>query len=108
MNRSLHFGFALAAAVLLVTPLRAELPEPIKTLKHDDPVDLVAFSPDGKHLAVGNRSTLSLWKLGDKQPRQLKIPVGRFLSFSFSPDGKHLASTSTDGSVRLWDTAAGN
>jgi WD40 repeat protein len=106
MNRPM----ILLAAVFLLLPARsqAELPVPIKTLKHDDPVDLVAFSPDGKLLAVGNRNTISLWKLGTTQePRRLTVRVGRFVNLSFSPDSLFLASSGTDGHLRLWAVATG-
>src|SRR5262245_56870438 len=99
----------LAGALLFAASLRADLPDPIKTFKHDAPVDVLAFSPDGKILAVGSRdSTISLWKLGsDKEPRRLTVRVGRFLHLAFSPDGKFLASSGGDGRVRLWAVATG-
>ncbi|OAI54640.1 hypothetical protein AYO44_14565 [Planctomycetaceae bacterium SCGC AG-212-F19] len=101
--------WAIAVAVQL--PLaRAELPAPIKTFKHEGSVDVVAFAPDGKTLAVGSRdSTITLWKLGtDREPRRLTVPVGRLVNLSFSPDSRYLASTGSDGHIRLWSVATGD
>ena len=66
-------------------------------------VPSVAFSPDGKTLAIGNRG-ISLW---DTDTEQYKMPlaedIGDAVSIVFSPDGQMLASGSADNLVRLWD-----
>ena len=69
----------------------------------------VAFSPDGKTLAVASR---------DETIRLRDVATGKILftlrghandvqSAVFSPDGKTLASGSLDGTVRLWDCVSG-
>lgn len=72
----------------------------------------IALSPDGDTLAgatlVGN--TIVLWDIAEPDhPRQLPIRLTGHTSLieqvGFSHNGRLLASTSDDGTVRLWNTA---
>ena len=70
----------------------------------------VAFSPDGKTLAIGasNGADLRLWDANNGQEIHRLIGHSRRISdLAFSPDGRHLASSSYDRRVRMWDTASG-
>jgi WD40 repeat protein len=69
----------------------------------------IAFSPDGKMLALGSN---------DYAVRLLDIATGQELcllnghadrvsSMTFSPDGKKLATGSVDRTIKLWDVATG-
>jgi WD40 repeat protein len=75
----------------------------------------VAFSPDGKLLAVGRQfnpydatqAPLGLWDVeSGKNVAHLFGHTDDVLAMAFSPDGKILATGSLDATVRLWDVAA--
>ncbi|BAZ47631.1 WD-40 repeat-containing protein [Nostoc sp. NIES-4103] len=65
----------------------------------------VAFSPDGKLLALGDTNgDIRLYQVSDwKQLVSCKGHTNWVVSLAFSPDGKILASSSTDHTVKLWD-----
>jgi RNA polymerase sigma factor (sigma-70 family) len=76
----------------------------------NDGVHAVAFSPDGKTVAVEwpNGGTVRL--LDPRTGKERSTIQGhrwRVLSLAFSPDGKALATGSWDNSIRLWDVATG-
>lgn len=76
---------------------------------HRDEVRDVAFSPDGRWLAsVGDVSdrTIRIWDVATKT--QVQVLTGHkdcIYAVAFSPDGTRLASSSVDGTARLWDPA---
>jgi WD40 repeat protein len=68
----------------------------------------LAFTPDGRTLAVITGWSVALWGVPTRQEwARLQGHKGRLWSMALSPAGRTLATASSDGTVRLWDVAAG-
>jgi RNA polymerase sigma factor (sigma-70 family) len=66
----------------------------------------LAFSPDGRRLAVGGRWTVRVWDLGTERPvRAFAGHRGTITALAFSPDGRRLASASEDSTALIWDVS---
>jgi mono/diheme cytochrome c family protein len=98
------------------TPAEArETIAPDKPVVYHQPpvVTALAFSPDGKSLAVsGNREVLVHALEGGGPPKRLSGLSERILSLAFSKDGTLLAAgggtPARFGEIQLWDVATGS
>lgn len=78
-------------------------------------VNMLAYSPDGKMLAMAGADarTLHLWEVQTgKDLRYAQGHLGQVHALAFSGDGRYLASASSDRAdedktIRLWDTVSG-
>ena len=78
----------------------------VKIIKTSGDPYTVAFSPDGKRLAVADGNSIGLWntetwqRIGD----YMSGSGSEVMSVAFSPDGKRIAAGSRgDYTIRLWD-----
>jgi WD40 repeat protein len=73
-----------------------------------EPLDSIAFSPDGSTVALGCQKKLPVYVWDPTSQRDAETwpcDTGGFHVLGFSPDGRTLAAT--DGRIQLWDRGTG-
>ncbi len=79
-----------------------------RCIEHDQPVSIVAFSPDGTLALSGSSDgVVKLWGTADGQVRHVFRHGGMVQNLAFSPDGKHVLTAGADRSARLWRVDSG-
>ena len=101
--------FALTANIFAQDFTQSDLPEGTKARLDKDTISEIAYSPDGKHLAVA--SGTEIWLYDAQTGEELDLLAEHtdvVISIAFSPDSNTLMSGSSDGTVgtaHLWDVA---
>ena len=113
MKKGVFFGFnLLLISILFVSNVLAQdspqwhLPKGAKVRLGKGGIYDIAYSPDGKFLAVG--ASIGIWIYDVQTGTELDLLVGHTApieNLAFSPDGTTLASGSDDGTVLLWSVA---
>ena len=67
--------------------------------------DAACISPDGRRVYLGNRAQrVDVFDVETRQGlRRLKGHAGPIIALSPDPAGKRIASSSTDGTIKIWD-----
>lgn len=79
--------------------------KPLQELDHGS---AIAFSPDGRTLAVADHDKkIELWDVDNWQKKQTLEGTADAMSMFFSPDGSRLAGVGADGTVTFWDMVNG-
>jgi WD40 repeat protein len=99
------------AATLAPAGALADALEEVGSWLHPGMVPPLAYSPDGKTLAVAStrgQKTAVLWNVRTGQPAAtLAGHRGLVHGVAFAPDGRTVATVSRDRTVKLWDAASG-
>jgi serine/threonine protein kinase/WD40 repeat protein/Flp pilus assembly protein TadD len=83
-------------------------PLPAGYLPHPDPINDVAFSPDGAFLLTAHETgSAQLWDVATRKPiGPPAVLIGPIRAVAFAPDGKTCLCVANDGTVRRWSVPA--
>ena len=99
---------ALASSSAQAQPGQLTLKEIASEPIGQDTIEALAFSPDGKRLAVGAADgVIAVYSLEASQTEEAvkvkKLHAGFTSSIAWSPSGDRVLSAAADGAVRIWD-----
>ena len=77
------------------------------TPRYEGPVFFVAFSSDGKHIALGTDIGLTIREVTTSQDIAYMGADGYITSVAFSPDSKYVALGSISTTLAVWEVATG-
>ena len=84
------------------------IPHSVMVLNHNNSVNNVIFSPDGKYIATASHDNTSrLWDAATGKQIFVLKHDDWVNNVVFSPDGKYVATASDDKTARVWDAATG-
>ncbi len=92
--------------VIKLWDVSGQKPEPRGVINEGPQLYQVAFSLDGRTLAVSTIAATSVWDLQERQPRRTakwesNAEVGHWRTVAFSPDGRTLALATQQGKLIL-------
>ncbi len=86
----------------------------VASLAPDSYVNTIAFSPDGKYMALGGcdaspctQGTVRVWEVSTGKDIALMTHDDFVTSVAFSPDGRYVVSGSADFTARVWELPTG-
>jgi len=86
----------------------AESGKRLRTLKNDDRVWSVAFSPDGRSVVTGSYDGMArIWDARRGTQLRTLEHEGWVMSVAFSPGGRTVVAGSYDGMAVIWDASSG-
>jgi WD40 repeat protein len=102
-------GLALGLLVFGLSMLHGSPSSSIPQPQHQDDVNAVAFSPDGKYLVTASSDkTAKLWGMGSRSEPQTIQHKDSVVAVAFSSKGRYLATASLDKTAKIRDIASGN
>ena len=83
----------------------ADTPNELRTSRY---VSAIAFSPDGRQLAVCRGQSIQLWNLANEHSAALFTELsghrGTVTGIAYSPDGDVIATSGSDGHIKLFSS----
>ena len=102
-------GLALGLLVFGLSMLHGSPSSSIPQPQHQDDVNAVALSSDGKYLVTASSDkTAKLWGMGSRSEPQTIQHKDSVVAVAFSSKGRYLATASLDKTAKIRDIASGN